>query len=86
MMWSVGGSSVECRCEEEEEEEEKEEEEEEGEKEEEEEGGLPYEARLCPLLFELWEPLGTQTTQVGTNLFLKPINLSFLISCFRFAS
>ena len=33
MVWSVGGSSVECRCEEEEEEEEKEEEEEEGEKE-----------------------------------------------------
>ena len=53
MIWSVGGSSVECRCEEEEEEEEKEEEEEEGEKEEEEEGGLPYETRLCPFLFEL---------------------------------
>ena len=53
VVWSVGGSSVECRCEEEEEEEEKEEEEEEGEKEEEEEGGLPYETRLCPFLFEL---------------------------------
>ena len=53
MAWSVGGSSVECRCEEEEEKEEKEEEEEEGEKEEEEEGGLPYETRLCPFLFEL---------------------------------
>ena len=58
MIWNVGGSSVECRCEEEEEEEEKEEEEEEEEEEkeeeeEEEEGGLPYETRLCPFLFEL---------------------------------
>ena len=49
MIWSVGGSSVECRCEEEEEEEEEEEKEEE----EEEEGGLPYKTRLCPFLFEL---------------------------------
>ena len=39
--------------EEEEEDEEEEEEEEKEEKEEEEEGGLPYETRLCPFLFEL---------------------------------
>ena len=39
--------------EEEEEEEEEEEKEEKEEEEEEEEGGLPYETRLCPFLFEL---------------------------------
>ena len=44
MAWNVGRSGVGTQEEEEEEKEEKEEEE---------EGGLPYETRLCPFLFEL---------------------------------
>ena len=47
MAWNVGRSGMGTQEEEEEEKEEKEEEEEE------EEGGLPYETRLCPFLFEL---------------------------------
>ena len=44
MAWNVGRSGMGTQEEEEEEKEEKEEEE---------EGGLPYETRLCPFLFEL---------------------------------
>ena len=47
MAWNVGRSGMGTQEEEEEEKEEKEEEEEE------EEGGLPYDTRLCPFLFEL---------------------------------
>ena len=56
MVWNVGRNGMgmqEEEDEEDEEDEEEEEEEEEEEKEEEEEGGLPYETRLCPFLFEL---------------------------------